>query len=172
MSRDWARLGAALKAARKEHSLRQEDAAEQLGLKRGAVANIESGSISRVTRTLREYARVVGWTADSVEAVLDGGEPTVATAPPPSAPDLPGDLSSRVIQALAEGELLGSRVMHVQGPEGEVTATIVVRGETDMPPEDLQRELVAWLSAGPILRTPSGFGSEERASDDASGTSA
>jgi transcriptional regulator with XRE-family HTH domain len=165
MSRDWARLGAELKAARERRQLRQEDIATELGVTRGAIANIDGGRFSRLTRTVRDYARLVGWADGSADAVLDGGEPAEGEAPGQDLSGKPRDLSDRVLQALAEGELIGSRVMHVQGPDGEVTATLVVRGSAGMSAEEVQRELVAWLSTGPVLRTPSGDAVSDDPSD-------
>lgn len=168
MSRDWARLGAALKAAREGRQLRQEDVAAALGVTRGAIANIDGGRFARATRTVRDYARMVGWSDDSVESVLTGGEPQVTEgegSPVGADPPPPGDLSDRVLRALAEGELIGSRVMHVQGPDGEVTATLVVRGDRGMTADEIRQELVAWLSTGPVLRAPSTDSSGDETSD-------
>lgn len=103
MSTQWARLGAALRTARTERGLRQEDIAAQLGIKRGAVANIESGKVKRLTPTIHSYARLVGWAEGSADQVLAGAdpEPAAATNQPPGAPTDPlSDPAEREIWAM------------------------------------------------------------------------
>jgi DNA-binding XRE family transcriptional regulator len=135
MDRNWVRLGHKLKAARSEHEMEQQDVAARIGVKRGAMRNIEQGNISKVTPTVIAYARLVGWTEDSIERVLDGGDPVLredgapSHAAGPEEPPEPSDLSVRVRQALKEGPLIDSRVTEVTTPSGRVRATIVVRGE-------------------------------------------
>lgn len=142
MNRNWARLGELLKAARSERGWEQQDVAGRIGVKRGALYNIERGEVSKITPTLIAYARLMGWTDDSIEHVLDGGEPVIREGKPDhvqrseSARE-PSDLSIRVQQALKEGPLIDSRVTEVATPSGRVKATIVVRGEEGTPPEEL-----------------------------------
>lgn len=160
MDRNWARLGTALKAARVAQGLEQQQAAEAIGVKRGALHNIERGGIAKLTPTIRTYARLVGWTDDSPERVLAGEEP-VLREPEPSnaipADQLPEsisapDLSLRIRQALQEGPLLDSQVFTVPTPGGDVLATIVVRGKPTSSPEDLQKALLAWREREPELQ--------------------
>ncbi|GAA2948919.1 hypothetical protein GCM10010518_39730 [Kitasatospora cinereorecta] len=144
MTRNWPRLGEALKTARCERGIEQQDVAETIGVKRGALHNIERGAIARVTPTVLAYARLVGWTDKSVDLVLAGGDPALRDDEKPSVvdpgmlPEAPAsDLSVLVQQALREGPLLDSRVAEVTTPSGKVRATIVIRGEDGTPPEDL-----------------------------------
>lgn len=168
MTRDWARLGEELRAARTERGIEQQDVAESIGVKRGALHNIERGAIARVTPTVIAYARLVGWADESVDSVLKGGEPVyrapepaAAPAPVPADPvpadpapvdpapvgpapvdpapagPAPSDLSVLVQQSLREGPLLDARVTEVTTPGGKVRATIVIRGEDGLAPEDL-----------------------------------
>jgi DNA-binding XRE family transcriptional regulator len=137
MTRDWARLGEKLRAARIARGVEQQDVAERIGVKRGALHNIETGKIAKVTTTVRAYARLVGWADGSVENVLDGGEPGERSAAPETARELPTDLSVHVQQSLSEGPLLDARVAEVSTPNGRVKATIVIRGEDGTSTEDL-----------------------------------
>lgn len=106
MDRDWARLGSALRAARDDLGLGQLHVAERIGVKRGALRNVERGEISRVTPTVREYARIVGWTDASIDAVLSGGEPTREAVPPDEPAtvtvEAPEELPLRIQAALVE----------------------------------------------------------------------
>lgn len=137
MTRDWARLGEKLKAARIARGMEQQDVAEKIGVKRGALHNIENDRIRKVTPTVLAYARLAGWTDESVELVLDGGNPTEKPAGSETARELPSDLSVHVQQSLREGPLLDARVAEVSTPNGRVKATIVVRGENGTSAEDL-----------------------------------
>ncbi|MGW6420634.1 helix-turn-helix domain-containing protein [Streptomyces sp. NPDC055055] len=144
MTRDWRQLGEALKAARTQRGMEQQDVAEAIGVKRGALHNIERGAIARVTPTVLAYARQVGWTEPSVETVLQGGAPTYREVEEPAAtmveaaPEAPAsDLSALVQQSLREGPFLGSRIAEVTTPNGKVRATIVIRGEEGVAAEDL-----------------------------------
>ncbi|WP_158101218.1 helix-turn-helix transcriptional regulator [Streptomyces griseus] len=150
MTRDWARLGEALKSARVARGIEQQEVAQTIGVKRGALNNIEHGRIARVTTTVLAYARLVGWTGKSIDLVLGGGDPVLADDPTPapvasaetftreSAVDpVASDLSLLVQQALREGPLLDSRVTELTTPAGRVRATIVIRGEEGLPEEEL-----------------------------------
>ncbi|WP_202234426.1 helix-turn-helix domain-containing protein [Actinacidiphila reveromycinica] len=141
MTRDWARLGEKLRAARIARGVEQQDVAEAIGVKRGALHNIEKGSIRKVTPTVLAYARTVGWTPESVDLVLDGGEPVEQGVPAEAAPEPPSDLSARVQKSLREGPLIDARVAEVTTPSGRVRATIVIRGEDGTPLEDLMAAL-------------------------------
>lgn len=151
MDNKWARLGQALKTARAELQMEQKDVAAQIGVQRGALYNVESGAATRITPTIRAYARAVGWTDDSVDRVLEGRPPVrvaqdaqhrARPLPPPKPTKSPepaesSDLSIRVQQALREGPLIDSRVTEVTTSSGRVKATIVVRGEEGAPEEQL-----------------------------------
>jgi transcriptional regulator with XRE-family HTH domain len=143
MYRNWARLGDELKAARFERGMTQQEVAGRIGVKRGALRNIEKGEIAKVTPTVLAYARLVGWSEDSIERVLDDGDPVLREDCGPSQAVVPepgaeaSDLSIRVQQALKEGPLIDSRVTEVTTPSGRVRATIVVRGEEGTPADQL-----------------------------------
>lgn len=145
MTRDWARLGEKLKAARAGR-MEQQQVAAKIGVKRGAIRNIERGAIAKVTPTVLAYARLVEWTDDSVDRVLAGGDPIAGEAgrPQPRSEAGVGDerdpasgFSARVKQSLQEGPLIDTRVAELTTPAGRVRATIVIRGEEGTPAEDL-----------------------------------
>lgn len=166
MDRDWARLGSALRAARDTLGLEQQQVAERIGVKRGALRNVERGEISRVTPTVREYARIVGWTDASIDAVLSGGEPTRETSPPPDdaatvAVDTPEELPLRIKAALAAaGPLLDTAVIDLPGEDGEdseAQMVIIVKGRGgDATPEQIQKALLQWEKAEAQIRRSGG----------------
>ncbi|MFE1362347.1 helix-turn-helix domain-containing protein [Streptomyces harbinensis] len=152
MERDWAHLGRELAAARGRRT--QEEVARELGVGRTTIQKIEAGTTyTKPQPTHYAYAQLAGWTRASVDTVLGGGQPHLESAGTSDAaeeseselstPDASG-LSLRVIQALKEGPLLDSKVIKVPTAAGEVQATIVVRGQSDMSPEDLLAALREW----------------------------
>jgi DNA-binding XRE family transcriptional regulator len=147
MAREWARLGERLKAGRIARDMEQQEVASQIGVKRGAVRNIEVGQVAKVTMTIRAYARLIGWTDDSVERVLDGGEPTLQESAAgqgeerAAGSEPASDLSLEVQESLRRGPLLRSLVKEVKTPTGRVRATIVIRGEDGQSPEELLEAL-------------------------------
>lgn len=154
MDRDWARLGSALRAAREDLGLGQTEVAERIGVSRNALRNIETGTISRVTPTVREYTRIVGWTDASINTVLIGGEPTREAAVPPDEPttavvDTPEELPLRIKAALAAaGPVLDTAVINLPGEDGEdseAQMVIIVKGRGgDATPEQIQKALLQW----------------------------
>ncbi len=154
MDRDWARLGSALRAAREDLGLGQKEVADRIGVSRNALRNTEIGEISRVTPTVREYARIVGWTEASIDVVLNGGEPTREAAVPPDEPataivDTPEDLPLRIKAALADGRpVLDTAVINLPGEDGEdseAQMVIIVKGRGgDATPEQIQKALLQW----------------------------
>lgn len=165
MDRDWARLGAALRAAREDLGLGQRDVADRIGVTRNALRNIEIGMISRVTPTVREYTRIVGWTEGSIEAVLSGSEPTREAVPPDEPAtvtvDSPEELPVRIQAALASGgPVLDTAVINLPGEDGEdseAQMVIVVKGRTgDATPEQIRRALLQWEKAEAQIRRSGG----------------
>ncbi|WP_371624095.1 helix-turn-helix domain-containing protein [Streptomyces sp. NBC_01116] len=161
MDRDWARLGSALRAARDDLGLGQLHVAERIGVKRGALRNVERGEISRVTPTVREYARIVGWTDASIDAVLSGGEPTREAVPPDEPAtvtvEAPEELPLRIQAALAGGgPVLDTAVINLPGEDGEdseAQMVIVVKGRAgDATPEQIRKALLQWEKAEAQIR--------------------
>jgi transcriptional regulator with XRE-family HTH domain len=148
MATKWTRLGQELRAARIDLGIEQQQIAVAIGVGRGAVGNIERGVVAKLTPTIREYARAVGWTDDSPERVLAGGEPVPRHADPQAVSGGEGhgattDLAVDVQESLRRGPLLRSQVVEVETPTGKVRATIVLRGEEGLSAEELLASLRA-----------------------------
>ncbi|WP_327436115.1 helix-turn-helix domain-containing protein [Streptomyces sp. NBC_01201] len=152
----WVRLGDRFKAARATHEpkLTQEDVQRALDVSRATVQNIERGKpFSRPSPSHRAYARLVGWTDDSVDQVLAGGEPTRVTdadpAPIEQSAPVPDGLPLRIAEELATGQLLDTMVIRLPGG-GQ--AVVVARGKEGGSPEEIQAALEAWRRAQPQLQ--------------------
>lgn len=145
MERDWAHLGRELAAARKRTGRTQVDVADAIKVTRTPIQAIERGGpFDRVTGTIREYARLVGWAEGAVEAVLDGGTPTPvgeATAAPRTLAD---DLPLRIVEEIGDGPLLDTDVIELPSDGSGARMIVVVRGNPNASPEEIRRDLLAW----------------------------
>jgi DNA-binding XRE family transcriptional regulator len=155
MDLDWARLGKALQAAREalKPKPKQEELAAELGVGRSVIQLIEGGhEYKKPTPTIRNFARRVGWTDESVDRVLAGGEPILAAEPSTEVPGyypFPG-LPLRIKHELkSEGEVVDTVVIPL-GDGG--SAVVVVRNPPNATPEQRQRNLDAWLHMQAQLR--------------------
>ncbi|MEU4172154.1 helix-turn-helix domain-containing protein [Streptomyces sp. NPDC026665] len=138
MATKWTQLGEKLKDGRVALNMEQQQVAAAIGVGRGAVRNIERGEVAKISPSIRQYARIVGWTEDSPERVLAGGEPLMRDSPAvePGVRAVAPDLAMDVQESLRRGPLLQSRVVEVETPAGKVRATIVLRGEDGASPEE------------------------------------
>jgi DNA-binding XRE family transcriptional regulator len=158
MERQWTRLGAAYKRVRRARRITQEEAADAIGVSRALLQKLEQGHeyVRGATSAHYEYARWLGWTRDSVDAVLAGGDPTPADTPPQPAEGATAtldDLSVAVRHALSQGVLVDSETFEIPTAGGTLTATIVVRGAPDRSLEELHDGLLELRRKG-VLRAP------------------
>lgn len=159
------RLGTELAKARKAAGIKnQVHMAERIGVKRSTVQSIERGEPrSKATLTIREYARIVGWDDGSVDAVLAGGDPTLATEPrrlqagedaeqetpePSSAPAIP----LRIVAEFREGDVLDTTVMDLSRPGSRSRMVVVVMGPPDATVEEVRRDVETWRKTERVLR--------------------
>ncbi|MFI6491282.1 multiprotein-bridging factor 1 family protein [Streptomyces sp. NPDC050564] len=168
----WAELAEAIRSAREARGLSQVDLAQLADISEGSVQNLESGKArNRMPQTLAKIEPHLGWAAGSGRAILDGGEPTPATA---EAPDdaaaaegaLRRKLPLRIVDELeSDDPLLDSTVIQLPGADG-ARMTVVVHGRPDATPEQIQEALLAWRQAERKLRRlPDGEGDEPQAAN-------
>ena len=150
--RDWERLGSTYATARKAVGLSQTQVAEQLHVSRTAVQAIERGRQSngtpfaKITGTMRAYARLLGWTETSPDAVARGGEPEEeAAAEAAQAERAASDLPPAVDRELRSGKTLDHAVVNIGSDEDDDTRIIVVlKGAENMSDEDIDRAWQRW----------------------------
>lgn len=149
---DWERLGRAFAAGREEMTLTQVSAAKALGVSRTPIQAIERGRQSngqpftKVTQTMRAYARLIGWTDESPTRILDGHGPEPAMPPvsAPGAEPMP-DLPQAVDRELRSGKTLDHAVVNLSSDEDDDTRIIVVlQGAEDMTEEEIDRAWEKW----------------------------
>ncbi|WP_217235396.1 helix-turn-helix transcriptional regulator [Streptomyces sp. AC555_RSS877] len=149
---DWERLGRAFAAGREDVGLTQVSAARALGVTRTPIQAIERGRqsngqpFSKVTQTMRGYAQLVGWTADSPTLILNGQEPKPATQPGSASEiDARSDLPSAVDRELRSGKTLDHAVVHLGTNEDDDTRLIVVlQGAENMTEDEIDAAWQKW----------------------------
>lgn len=153
MERDWERLGRKFAEARETIGLTQVQAAGQLDVSRGPIQAIERGQQSngkpftKVTATMRAYARLVGWTEDSPGRVADGGEPETAPLPAPPPPEKPkSDLPPAIDRELRSGRYVDGAVIHLnpQDEDDDTRIIVVLKSDEDISDEELDRRWQQW----------------------------
>lgn len=158
----WERLGSALKAARTDAGITQEEMAVDLGVSRATIQKLERGGLhTKVTPTMRAFARRVGWSDGSVDIVLAGGDPIPGEAAAGRDEDAAKVISQestglplRVVDELEDdGPLLDSIVIPL-GEDGRMV--VVVKGKPGASPDEIKRNLEAWRKAQRHLQAVDG----------------
>lgn len=157
----WKTLGRELATRRELLGLTQEEAAAGIGATRGPIQTIERGvERKKPTATMRTYARLLGWTDDSIDAVLAGEKPKLR----PDADNSPSagqganasgkdggvlsELPLRVKAELGEGQLLDTRVLSLEGYGAKgARAVVIVRGRPGASEAEVLEALEAWRRA-------------------------
>jgi len=150
--RDWERLGHAFAEARKSINLTQVEVAERLSVTRTPVQAIERGKqpngapFSKITGTMRAYARLLGWTEDSPARILRGEEPEPATQPvSQQSGDAGSGLPPAVDRELRSGKTLDHAVVNLGGEDDDDTRLIVLlKGSEDLSEEELDELWLKW----------------------------
>lgn len=149
---DWERLGRTFAMGREAAKLTQVGAAKALNVSRTPIQAIERGRQSngqpftKVTQTMRAYARLLDWTEDSPTRILDGQGPEPATQPVPArdAEPMP-DLPPAVDRELRSGKTLDHAVVNLSSDEDDDTRIIVVlQGAENMTDEEIDRAWEKW----------------------------
>ena len=148
---DWERLGRAFAAGREEVGLTQVSAAKALGVSRTPIQAVERGRQSngqpftKVTQTMRAYAKLVGWTDDSPARILNGQEPEPATQPV-SSPTVepPSDLPPAVDRELRSGKTLDHTVVHLGSEDDDTRIIVVLKGGESMTEQEIDEAWQKW----------------------------
>jgi transcriptional regulator with XRE-family HTH domain len=149
---DWKRLGEAFAEARKAAGLTQMEVAQRLSVTRTPIQAAERGvqpngnPFTKVTGTMRAYARLVGWTEDSPARILRGEEPEPATHPAlPADAELASGLPMAVERELRSGRTLDHAVVNLGTQDADDTRIIVVlQGGEDMTEDEIDAAWAKW----------------------------
>jgi DNA-binding XRE family transcriptional regulator len=148
MEQNWMAVADALRASRVSQGLTQAELAHKAEISRVAVQALERGRArTRMSPALLAVTQVLGWSDGYVNRVLAGeveGPPSRAEAPRTKQPEgPPSDLPLAVTHELKQGALIDSRVVHL-GDESGARMIVVLRGDVDMTPEQIERALQEW----------------------------
>lgn len=149
----WSRLAAAIRSAREARGLTQAGLARLAGVAENSVQNLEDTDRrpSRMPQSLAKVEPHLGWAEGSGQAILRGGEATLAPAPAAdrraTADRLRDKLPLRVVDELeSDDALIDSQVIQLPGTDG-ARMTVVVHGRPDATPQQIQDALLAWRRA-------------------------
>jgi transcriptional regulator with XRE-family HTH domain len=113
--------------------LSQNDVAQAAGVTERTYRQVEKAEAGdRTPTTLRGIAEALGWTPASIDLVVDGGEPQVATVTGD------GDLQRQVAELTARLEALEARFSAREGAPAEVAALAGQRRATRRPVSRLE----------------------------------
>lgn len=138
MTPDRERLKAAIDARAAELGLRYREVASRAHMTESNLFRIRTGEIelSNAARIALEDA--LEWERGSMQAILDGGQPTLAApsvppvATPADGPDLPDDLPIPVQALLRFGTLVGGDVFSVNMDGEEVKIGVFATSKSAM----------------------------------------
>jgi transcriptional regulator with XRE-family HTH domain len=120
MQQDIERLGAYVEARRKELGLSQADLAGRGGPSDTTISKIELGRATRILpKTARELDLALRWAAGSSEAIMTGGEPSLAGS---ASPDLSDEIDLRSTSVGKNDD--GNMEFEIEGRAGDSTMTI------------------------------------------------
>jgi len=150
----WPRLATAIRAAREARGLTQLALAELADISEGTVQNLEDPTRrpARIPPSLAKIEPHIGWAEGSGAAILRGDTPTPAKRPKAAGHTsgkrkLRDKLPLRVVDELESSDpLLEAQVIQLPGAKG-VRMTVVVHGQPDATPEQIQEALIAWRKA-------------------------
>jgi DNA-binding XRE family transcriptional regulator len=162
---DTKRLGMHLQASREARRprLTQPEAAEKLGVSRTTVQNIEAGKVTKVNRTVRDYAKLLGWPDGAAERVAAGGPApgeVPDTAEPESAEAVSLPLPPAVEYELRQSETLEAAVINLGPDEDDGHVIVVLQGRKGASPEEMARIAERYRKARRYLQGLSGDSDE------------
>jgi DNA-binding XRE family transcriptional regulator len=148
------RLGEALQAARegRRPKLTQPEAAKALGVGRSTIQNIERGQFTKINRTVRQYATLLGWPDGAVERVAAGEAlgAGVETGEPAGTSGLP--LPPAVEYELRTNETLDSTVINLGPDEDDGHVIVVLQGRKGATPEEVAKIAARYRKARRYLQ--------------------
>lgn len=147
MTADWDRLAGAIRERRTALNMSQQQLADAAGVTRSTIKNLEGArQPTRLPPSITAVEQVLGWTAGSGRAVLNGGEPTIIAAvagyPPAQDPNQP--LSERlpvqIIDELSAGEVYAAEIHDLTVDGGMRIITVAVRHPNEPPGQQVSPE--------------------------------
>lgn len=158
MTRDWKRLGDAIRARREGLGMRrQQDLAEAAGVTRQSVQSLESGKeYKRWPESLDAVTKALGWNSDTVARYLN---PEPQGAQNGATPRLAEGMPVRVVQELSSGEAVDTEVVELTEPGSPFRLVAIFKQDApaaNADPEEMARALDKWSRMQRALREIAG----------------
>lgn len=146
MTRNWDRLGLAIKARREELGLTTQQAlADAAGVTRQTVQSLESGKQrTRMPATIAPIEKALGWEPGTAARILAGDDPSSQNG---VTPRLAEGMPVRVVQELSSGEVVDTEVVELSIPGSPFKLVGILKQDApaaDVSPEEMQRVLQEW----------------------------
>jgi DNA-binding XRE family transcriptional regulator len=154
MTRDWKRLGLAIKARREELGMSTQQAlADAAGVTRQSVQSLESGRPrSRMPASVPAIEKALDWEPGTAARTLSG-----ESAPPQNGATgrLAEGMPVRVAQELSAGQVVDTEVLELSLPGSSFKLVAILKQDSpaaDEDPAKLARILKEWSRAQRALR--------------------
>ena len=154
MTRDWKRLGSAIKARREELGITtQQGLADVAGVKRQTVNALEKGvERSRMPQTIDRIEKALQWEPGTAARILAGeGAKTQNGVTARLADGMP----VRIAQELAAGQVVDTEVVELSLPGTPFKLVGILKQDApaqDMDPEQLAKALQEWSRVQRAMR--------------------
>lgn len=154
MTRDWKRLGAAIKARREELGMRrQQDLADAAGVIRQSVQSLEAGKDrKRNPPSLDAVREALGWDPETVARYLTPATQEVQNG---ATPRLAEGMPVRVLQELSAGQVVDTEIVELDIPGLPFKFVGILKQDasaSDATPEEMQRVLREWSRVQRAMR--------------------
>ncbi|MFE7972950.1 helix-turn-helix transcriptional regulator [Streptomyces shenzhenensis] len=164
MTRDWKRLGDAIKARREELGIHTQQAlADAAGVTRQSVQSLESGTErTRMPASIRPVEKALDWEPGTASRFLSPAQEGSQNGATPRFAD---GMPVRVVHELSSGEAVDTEVVDLFEPGSPYRLVAVFKQDApaaDLDPEELARAMRKWSRMQRALREiaddPSGSG--------------
>lgn len=154
MTRDWTRLGLAIKARREELGMPTQQAlADAAGVKRQTIQALESGKQrSRMPGTIGRVEEALGWEPGTAARVLSGEDEKPQNG---ATARLAEGMPARIAQELSAGQVVDTEIVDLPLPGTPFKLVGILKHDaagTEASPEEMARVLREWSRVQRMLR--------------------
>lgn len=137
----------------------QDELAEAMNVGRSTVQKLENPrtTYTKIQPIHREVAYQLGWTRESIEQVLAGGEPALRadealSASAGAAAGMPSGTPQRIRRALASGEAIDTELIPIDEDSDSDLVMMIKQGGKELDDEKMDRIMRRWVRLTSIAR--------------------